>query len=53
MEVSELFDGFLDNLKINNKAEIPTRRDEIPKGLNKEFRPLEGSTGNQLLVERN
>lgn len=50
MEVSELFDGFLDNLKVDNKAAIATRRDEIAKVLNKEFRSLEGSTGNQLMV---
>lgn len=50
MEVSELFDGLLDNLKVDNNADIATRRDEIAKALNKDFRSLDGSTSNQLMV---
>lgn len=50
MEVSDLFNGLLDNLKVDNKTDIATRRDEIAKALNKDFRSLDGSTNNQLMV---
>lgn len=50
MKVSELFDGLLENLKVDNKTDIATRRDEIAKTLNKDFRALDGSTSNQLMV---
>lgn len=50
MNVSELFDGLLENLKVDNKTAIASRRDEIAKSLNKEFRSLDGSTKNQLMV---
>ena len=50
MEVSELFDGLLENLKVDNRTAITGRRDEIAKSLNKEFRSLDGSTNNQLMV---
>ncbi len=50
MEVSELFDGLLENLKVDNRPAIAGRRDEIAKSLNKEFRSLDGSTSNQLMI---
>ena len=50
MRVSELFDGLLDNLKVDNRPVIASRRDEITKSLNKEFRSLDSSTSNQLMV---
>src|SRR5690606_11659933 len=50
MEVSELFDGLLENLKVDNRTAIAGRRDEIAKSLNKEFRSLDGSTNNQLMI---
>ncbi|MEV0799807.1 nucleotidyltransferase [Kribbella sp. NPDC050281] len=50
MKVSEIFDGMLDNLKVDNRPAIARRRDEIAKALNKEFRSLVGSTNNQLMV---
>jgi len=50
METSEIFNGLLDNLKVDNKTDIATRRDEIAKALNKDTRSLDGSTKNQLMV---
>ncbi|MEX5258468.1 nucleotide-binding domain-containing protein [Kocuria arenosa] len=50
MDTSELFDGLLENLKVDNRTAIASRRDEIAKSLNKEFRSLDGSTKNQLMV---
>ncbi len=49
-EVNEIFDGLLVNLKVDNRAAIAGRRDEIAKSLNREFRSLDGSTKNQLMV---
>jgi hypothetical protein len=50
IKTSDIFDGLLANLKVDNNTVIGARRDEIAKALNKEFRSLEGSTGNQLMV---
>lgn len=50
MTTSEIFQGLLDNLKVDNTATITARRDEMTKVLNKEFRGLDGSTNNQLMV---
>ncbi|SON61730.1 hypothetical protein MSIMFI_03248 [Mycobacterium simulans] len=50
MKTSEIFDGLLTNLKVDNNDTIAARRDEITKVLNKEFRDLDGSTNNQLMV---
>lgn len=50
MDVSEIFEGLLENLKVDNRATIASRRDEIAKSLNNEFRSLDGSTENQLMV---
>jgi hypothetical protein len=50
MKTSDIFDGLLTNLKVDNNTVIAARRDEIAKTLNKEFRTLEKSTSNQLMV---
>lgn len=50
MKTSEIFEVLLDNLKVDNKATIAARRDEITKALNREFRGLESSSKNQLMV---
>ena len=49
-QVSEIFDGLITNLKVDNSETIGARRDEITKTLNKEFRELESSTSNKLMV---
>ncbi|WP_425845683.1 nucleotide-binding domain-containing protein [Agrococcus sp. TSP3-2-1] len=49
-QTSEIFDGFLANLGVDNGATIASRRDEITKALNKEFRSIEGSTDHKLMV---
>lgn len=50
MKVSEVFDGLLANLKVDNRTAIAARRDEIAKSLNKEFRVLTGSTRYQFMI---
>lgn len=51
MKVSEIFDALLENLKVGDaSATIAARRDEITKALNKDFRLVEGSTANRLMV---
>jgi hypothetical protein len=51
MEASEIFDGLLQNLKVGNSSvTIASRRDEITKALNKDFRSKEGSTEYRLMV---
>lgn len=50
MTASEIFDGLLDNLKVDNSETIANRRNEIAKTLNREFRGTEGSTQNQMMV---
>ena len=43
MNVSEIFDALLQNLKVGDAATvIAARRDEITKTLNKDFRSVEG-----------
>lgn len=49
-QVSEIFDGLISNLKVDNGDVIAARRDEITKTLNREFRGIEGSKGNKLMV---
>ena len=49
-QVSEIFEGLLSNLKVTNSDTIAARRDEVSKALNKEFRNLDGSTSNRLMV---
>jgi hypothetical protein len=50
VKVSEIFDGLLENIQLDNRTAIASRRDEIAKALNKEFRSLDSSTNNQLMV---
>lgn len=50
MEVADLFDGLLENLKVNNRTAIAKRRDEITRSLNTEFRSIDDSARNQLMV---
>ncbi|MFE9657687.1 nucleotidyltransferase [Micromonospora sp. NPDC006431] len=51
MKVSEIFDTLLENLKVGDASTtIAARRDEITKALNKDFRSVEGSTANRLMV---
>lgn len=51
MKVSEIFDTLLKNLKVGDASTtIAMRRDEITKALNKDFRSVEGSTDNRLMV---
>lgn len=50
MKTSEIFDGLLTNLQVDNASIIAARRDEITKVLNQEFRDLDSSKDNQLMV---
>lgn len=51
MKVDEIFDALLENLKVGDASTtIAARRDEITKALNKDFRSVEGSTANRLMV---
>lgn len=51
MKVDEIFDALLENLKVGETSTtIAARRDEITKALNKDFRSVEGSTANRLMV---
>lgn len=51
MKVSEIFDTLLANLKVGAASTtIAQRRDDITKALNKDFRSLDGSTANCLMV---
>lgn len=51
MKVSEIFDTLLENLKVGEASTVvAARRDEITKALNKDFRSVEGSTANRLMV---
>jgi hypothetical protein len=49
-ETGQIFDGLLANLKVDNADAIAARRDEITKAMNRDFRDLEGSTENRLMV---
>ncbi|WP_422391050.1 nucleotide-binding domain-containing protein [Arthrobacter sp. N1] len=51
METSEIFDGLLANLKVGEKvATIRSRRDEITKSLNKNFRDKDGCLDYRLMI---
>lgn len=50
MSTLELFDKIFENLQIPNKEEIRSRRDEITKALNKEFRDSDSTFDNRLMV---
>ncbi|OII01413.1 nucleotidyltransferase [Curtobacterium sp. MCBA15_007] len=47
---SDMFDGLMTNLTVDTSDKIAQRRDEITKSLNFEFRSIEGSTANKLMV---
>jgi Adenylyl/Guanylyl and SMODS C-terminal sensor domain/Second Messenger Oligonucleotide or Dinucleotide Synthetase domain len=49
-QAGDIFGGLLSNLKVVTADSIAERRDEITKTLNKEFRDLDGSTSNRLMV---
>jgi len=51
MEVPEIFDRLLENLRVGDASTtIAVRRDQITKALNKDFRSVEGSIANRLMV---
>ncbi|RRQ26184.1 nucleotidyltransferase [Rhodococcus sp. Eu-32] len=51
MKTSEVFDGLIANLKVGDTATtVGSRRDEITKSLNKDFRSKDGDTGHKLMV---
>lgn len=51
MKTSDIFDGLLQNLKVgDNSATVASRRDEITKALNKDFRSKDGCTDYRLMV---
>ncbi|OZD01188.1 nucleotidyltransferase [Rhodococcus sp. 06-235-1A] len=51
MKTSEVFDGLLANLKVGDTATtVSSRRDEITKSLNKDFRSKDGDTAHKLMV---
>lgn len=50
MTISEMFQGLLDNLKIDNADVISLRYEEITASLNKKFRDTESKTANSLQV---
>ncbi|MFB2757896.1 nucleotidyltransferase [Shewanella xiamenensis] len=50
MSVADMFKDFLNNLKVDNYAQISLRYGEITKSLNKKFRDTESDTANTLQV---
>lgn len=50
MTISEMFQGLLSNLKIDNADVISLRYEEITASLNKKFRDTESKTANSLQV---
>lgn len=51
MSLSDIFDTLLESLKVGDtSATIAMRRDEITKSLNKDFRSIDNSTANRLMV---
>lgn len=50
MSVSDMFKGFLDNLKVDNAEQISLRYGEITKSLNQQFRDSDSTTANTLQV---
>lgn len=50
MSISEIFQEFLGNLKIDNAQQITTRYEEITACLNKKFRDTDSKTANSLQV---
>jgi hypothetical protein len=51
VKTSEIFDALLTNLKVGGTAAtVASRRDEITKALNKDFRSKDGCTDHKLMV---
>ena len=50
MSISQIFQDFLENIRINNEEQITLRYQEITAALNKKFRETESKTSNQLQV---
>ncbi|AXB46291.1 nucleotide-binding domain-containing protein [Amycolatopsis albispora] len=51
MKVDKIFDALLENLKVGDASTtVAARRGEITKALNKDFRSVEGSTANRVMV---
>ncbi|GAA4705826.1 nucleotidyltransferase [Kocuria gwangalliensis] len=51
METSDIFDGLLQNLKVGDSSTtVASRRDEITKALNKDFRSKDSCTDYRLMV---
>ncbi|MGP9490027.1 SMODS domain-containing nucleotidyltransferase [Glutamicibacter sp. AOP5-A2-7] len=51
MKTSEIFDALLENLKVGDTARaVASRRDEIAKALNKDFRSKDGCTDYKLMI---
>lgn len=51
MKTSEIFDALLENLKVGETATtVASRRDQITKALNKDFRSKDGCTDYRLMV---
>lgn len=50
MTVTTMFQGFLDNIKIDNDEQISNRYREVTRALNASFRETESSTSNCLQV---
>ncbi|UGQ25326.1 hypothetical protein LRO55_13210 [Acinetobacter calcoaceticus] len=50
MSVSQMFQDFLSNIKINNEEKITIQYQEITKALNQNFRNTEFQTDNCLQV---
>ncbi|MFX9239180.1 nucleotidyltransferase, partial [Acinetobacter baumannii] len=50
MSISQMFQDFLSNIKVDNEAQITTRYQEITKALNQKFRNTESKTDNCLQV---
>ena len=51
MKTAEIFDGLLSALKVGDTASvIASRRDEIAKVLNRDFRKMDGCADHTLMV---
>lgn len=50
MSVSDMFKGFLDNLKVDNAEQISLRYGEITRSLNQQFRDSDSTTANSRQV---
>ncbi|MGB0466647.1 MAG: nucleotide-binding domain-containing protein [Pontibacterium sp.] len=50
MTVTEMFQGLLNNIKVDNAAQITQRYEEITRSLNNQFRDTESKTANSLQV---